>query len=91
MSAGVIISPSKSRDHKLFKYVIIGQHARCGDYVSENSGEGVKNGNVDKIRWRSKFQVSKQKIDFWKTKNMEPSEIQFRRASCQIFLTNMKL
>ena len=28
-----------------------GQHARSGYYVSENSREGVKNGNVDKIKW----------------------------------------
>ena len=34
----------------------IGQHARSGDYVSENSREGVKNGNVDKIRRRLKNQ-----------------------------------
>ena len=37
--------------HKLFKYV----HARNGDNVSENSTEGVKNINVDKIMWRKKF------------------------------------
>jgi len=36
----------------------IGQHARSGDYVSENSREGVKNGNVDKIKAALKFQVS---------------------------------
>ena len=37
---------------------LIGQHARGGDFVSENSWEGVKNGNVDKIRAALKFQVS---------------------------------
>ena len=36
---------------------LIGQHARSGDNVSENSVEGVKNGNVDKIRWRQEIQV----------------------------------
>ena len=35
---------------------LIGQHARSGDYVSDNSREGVKNGNVDKIRRRHKNQ-----------------------------------
>ena len=29
---------------------LIGQHARSGDYVSENSREGVENGNVDKSK-----------------------------------------
>ena len=29
---------------------LIGQHARSGDYVSENSRKSVKNGNVDKIK-----------------------------------------
>ena len=33
-------------------------HARSGDYVSENSREGVKNGNLDKIGAALKFQVS---------------------------------
>ena len=33
---------------------LIGQHARSGDNVSENSREGVKNGNVDKIGRRKK-------------------------------------
>ena len=37
---------------------LIGQHARSGDYASENSREGVKNGNVDKIRWRQEVQVN---------------------------------
>ena len=36
---------------------LIGQHARRSDYVSENSAEGVNNGNVDKIRWCQKVQV----------------------------------
>ena len=36
----------------------IGQHARSGDNVLENSREGVKNGNVDKIRWRQEVQVN---------------------------------
>jgi len=36
--------------------ILIGQHAGSGDYVSENSREGVKNGNVDKIRRRLKNQ-----------------------------------
>ena len=40
---------------------LIGQHARSGDYVSENSREGVKNGNVDKIRWRQE----NQKVHFF--------------------------
>ena len=40
---------------------LIGQHARSGDYDSDNSREGVKNGNVDKIRWRLK----KQKVCFF--------------------------
>ena len=39
---------------------LIGQHARSGDNVPENSREGVKNGNVDKIRRRQK----KQKVHF---------------------------
>ena len=47
---------------------LIGQHARIGDYVSENSREGVKNGNVDKIRLRKKkvhfFQIFK-KVMTW--------------------------
>ena len=37
------------------------QHARSGDYVPENSGEDVKNGNVDKIRRRQK----NQKVHFF--------------------------
>ena len=46
---------------------LIGQHARSGDYVSENSREGVENGNVDKIRAVFKFQVSN--IFFFFSKN----------------------
>ena len=37
---------------------LIGQHARNDNYISENSREGVKNGNVDQIRAALKFQVS---------------------------------
>ena len=40
---------------------LIGQHARSGYNVPENSREGVKNGNVDKIRQRQK----KQKVHFF--------------------------
>ena len=40
---------------------LIGQHARSGDNVPENSREGVKNGNVDKIRRCQK----KQKVHFF--------------------------
>ena len=39
---------------------LIGQHARSGDYVSENSREGVENGNVDK----SKVALKKPKSIF---------------------------
>ena len=35
---------------------LIGQHARSGDNVSDNSREGVKNGNVDKSKGRPKNQ-----------------------------------
>ena len=37
------------------------EHARSGDNVPENSREGVKNGNVDKIRRHQK----KQKVHFF--------------------------
>ena len=36
---------------------LIEQHERSGDNVSESSREGVKNGNVNKIRRRQKYQV----------------------------------
>ena len=39
---------------------LIGQHARSGDNVSDNSREGVKNGNVDK----SKVALKKPKSIF---------------------------
>ena len=45
---------------------LIGQDARSGDYASENSREGVKNGNVDKIRAALKFQVSNISFRFSK-------------------------
>ena len=45
---------------------LVGQHARSGSNVSDNSSEGVKNGNVDKIKWHSKFQVSNIFLDFEK-------------------------
>ena len=41
--------------------ILIGQHERSGDYVSENSREGVKNGNVDQI----KVALKKQKVYFF--------------------------
>ena len=69
---------------------LIGQHARRSDYVSENSAEGVNNGNVDKIRWCQKVQVSNIFFGFQKNKNMEPSEIKFLRAPCFLFLKNLK-
>ena len=70
---------------------LIGQHTKSGDYFSENSREGVKNGNVDKI----KVAFKNQKVFFFlkiffKTKNMESFEIQFRRAPCFLFLINPK-
>ena len=40
---------------------LIGQYARSGDDVSEKFREGLKNGNVDKIRQRLK----KQKVHFF--------------------------
>ena len=69
---------------------LVGQHARSGSNVSDNSKEGVKNGNVDKIKWHSKFQVSNIFLDFQKTKNMELSEIQFLWAPCFLFFENLK-
>ena len=66
---------------------LIGQHARSGDNVPENSREGVKNGNVDKIRRHQKKQKVHFFLDFQKTKNMEPSEIQFLRAPCFLFFS----
>ena len=48
---------------------LIGQHARSGYNVPENSREGVKNGNVDKIRRRQKKQKVHFFLDFQKTKN----------------------
>ena len=47
---------------------LIGQHARIGDYVSDNSREGVKNGNVDKIRRRHKNQKVYFFFRFFKNK-----------------------
>ena len=47
---------------------LIGQHARRSDYVSENSAEGVNNGNVDKIRWCQKVQVRNIFFRFLKNK-----------------------
>ena len=47
---------------------LIGQHARRSDYVSENSAEGVNNGNVDKIRWCQKVQVCNIFFRFLKNK-----------------------
>ena len=57
---------------------LIGQHARSGDNVPENSREGVKNGNVDKIRQRQK----KQKVHFFlvlkkKRKTWSPQKFNF--------------
>ena len=46
---------------------LIGQYARSGDDVSEKFREGLKNGNVDKIRRRQKKQ-SAFFLDFQKTK-----------------------
>ena len=69
---------------------LIGQHARSGDNVPENSREGVKNGNVDKIRRRQKKQKVHFFLDFQKTKIMEPSEIEFLRAPCFSFFENLK-
>ena len=66
----------------------IGQHARNGNNVSENSKEGVENGNVDKIR-----QLKKNMhffLRFW-GKDMKPSEIQFPRAPWFLFLPNLKI
>ena len=45
-------------------YDTVGQYARNGDYVSQNSREGVKNGNVDKIRRRLKNQKVYFFLDF---------------------------
>ena len=48
---------------------LIGQHARSDyDYVPENSGKDVKNGNVDKIRRRPKKQKVHFFFRFWKNK-----------------------
>ena len=48
---------------------LIGQHARSGDYVPENSGLDVKNGNVDIQFLRAPcflfFQNQKKKCTFW--------------------------
>ena len=54
---------------------LIGQHARSGDNVSENSRKGVKYLNVDKIRWRLKKQKVHFFLDFQKTNDMGLSEI----------------
>ena len=40
---------------------LIGQHARSGGNISKNSREGVKNGNVDKI----KVAFKNQKVYFF--------------------------
>ena len=48
---------------------LIGQHARSGDNFPENSREGVKNGNVDKIRRRQKNQKVHFFLDFQKKKH----------------------
>ena len=47
---------------------LIGQHSRIGDYDSDNSREGVKNGNVDKIRRRQKNQKVYFFFRFFKNK-----------------------
>ena len=57
-------------------YDTLGQHARSGDNVSDNSREGVKNENVDKIRWLLEKQKQKHLLNFQRTNNMWLSEIQ---------------
>ena len=47
---------------------LIGQHARSGDYVSENISEVGKNGNVDKIRRCKKKQKGHFFLRFSKNK-----------------------
>ena len=56
---------------------LIGQHAKSGDYDSDNSREGVKNGNVKKTK-ECIFS-----LDFFKTNDMEPLAIEFMRAPCR--------
>ena len=57
-------------------YDTVGQYARSGDNVSENLREGVKNENVDKIRWLLEKQKQKHLLNFQRTNNMWLSEIQ---------------
>ena len=54
---------------------LVGQHVGSGNNVSENSREGLKNGNVDKKRAITKIKSGIFFQDFEKTKNMEPFKI----------------
>ena len=66
---------------------LIGQQARSGDYVPENSGEDVKNGNVDKISWCKKNQKVHFFLDFQKTKKTwSPQKFNFRGPHVFSFL-----
>ena len=55
---------------------LIGQHARSDyDYVPENSGKDVKNGNVDKIRLKKPKSVFF--LIFKKQKTRSPQKFNF--------------
>ena len=70
---------------------LIGQHARSGDNVSENSRECVKNGNADKIRWRQEVQVRKIFFIFEERKNMEPPKFNSRGLHVFCFFKQQKI
>ena len=60
---------------------LIGQHSRIGDYVSENSREGVNNRIVE-LGGVKKTKKCIFSLDFLKTNDMEPSAIGFVRTPC---------
>ena len=84
--------PTKSRDHKLFKYVwhLLGNMQEVATMSLTTQGKVWKMEMLTKLGGVKKIKKCIFSLDFLKTKNMEPFEIEFRRAPCFLFLKNLK-